>query len=399
MFPYWALAFAAQPQNQHLLWLGISLFFLFGIGTTVSATAINALLVDQVPENQRGTGMTLVWIMTLMGFIIGSEFFHYIFSGNQINRLEIIFWIFTGVALVITLVSVIGIETPKPGFSSPASRLDGIGRILKGFGQSSQAILFFSFLAATVFFPAMQIFILTPYGGEILKLSVGETAKFGIYTSYGTLLGMGMAYWWQQKSTKSENNFLLIAALLIGAVAFSLLSWSAWQPQESLGKAGLWIFGFSKGLYNAGISFLTMRLGSPGLQRGIYGSVEFNFRFGSGSRRDGRWFFPGSGRKTSREFWCCVCHGFLGSRLGAAGMPGDAQFYECRGISAADCPWAGSKDSLRFAATGIPACTAVIKQMKNIMPFLIFLTWLGCLLPGCETCTRTRPSRDFFLYS
>ena len=275
LFPYWALAFVAHPQNQHLLWWGISLFFLFGIGTTVSATGINALLVDQVPENQRGPGMTLVWIMTLLGFIIGSGIFNYIFPGNQINRLPIIFWIFTCLALVITLVSVIGIENPKASFSSPTISLVGMSRVIKGFARSSQAILFFLFLAATVFFPAMQIFILAPYGGEILKLSVGETAKFGMYTAYGTLLGMGMAYWWHRNSTESENNFLLIAALLIGAVAFSLLSWSAWQPGESLGKTGLWMLGFFKGLYNAGISFLTMRLAHPAFSGVFMGLWNF----------------------------------------------------------------------------------------------------------------------------
>ncbi|HSO71934.1 MAG TPA: MFS transporter [Thermodesulfobacteriota bacterium] len=260
LFPFWGMAFAAQPDSRYLFWSGVALFFLFGIGTTVSATAINALLVDQVQENQRGAGMALVWILTLAGFIIGSGFFHYLFPGDQINRLELIFWIFTGLALAITLVGIIGIEGRPAAVATPPLRLDGIGKILKGFGQSKQALLFFAFLAATIFFPAMQIFILTPFGGEILKLSVGETAQFGMYTSYGTLLGMIIAFCWQKKPTALMDNFWLGAALAIGAVAFGLLSWSAWQPHVFLGQAGMWIFGFSKGLYNVGISFLTMRL-------------------------------------------------------------------------------------------------------------------------------------------
>lgn len=263
VFPFWGMAFAGQPASHALLWTGVVLFFLFGIGTTVSATAINAMLVDQVPEDRRGAGMTLVWILTLTGFIIGSWFFQYLFPGNQINRLKMIFWIFTGLALAITLVSSIGIEGPPAAAAAPGVRLDGMGRILKGFGQSRQALLFFAFLAATVFFPAMPIFILSPYGGEILKLSVGETAKFGMYTSYGTLLGMITAYCWQKKTAEWQETFWLWAALIIGALAFGLLGLSAWQPHVVLGEAGLWIFGFSKGLYNAGISFLTMRLAHP----------------------------------------------------------------------------------------------------------------------------------------
>jgi BCD family chlorophyll transporter-like MFS transporter len=262
-FPHWGLALAAAPQKPELLWLGVCLFTLFGVGTTVSATAINALLVDQLPKTQRGTGMTLVWILTLTGFVTGSAFFHTLFPGNQLNQLEIIFWIFTGLALAITLISVTGIEVPKSVPSPPAKALAGMSRILLGFSHSGQAILFFSFLAAAVFFPAMQSFILTPYGGELLKLEMGDTAKFGIYTSYGTLLGMGAAYWWQEKGADRESKFWLSAALLIGAAAFGLLSASAWHQQRALGEAGLWVFGFSKGLFNVGISFLTMRLVHP----------------------------------------------------------------------------------------------------------------------------------------
>ena len=37
-----------------------------------SATAINALLVDRLPEQDRGGALTMVWILTLLGFIVGS---------------------------------------------------------------------------------------------------------------------------------------------------------------------------------------------------------------------------------------------------------------------------------------------------------------------------------------
>ena len=71
-FPSWALALGAQPHSRSLLYGGVLLFSLFGIGTTVSATAINALLVDRVPERDRGDALTMVWILTLLGFIVGS---------------------------------------------------------------------------------------------------------------------------------------------------------------------------------------------------------------------------------------------------------------------------------------------------------------------------------------
>jgi MFS transporter, BCD family, chlorophyll transporter len=318
-FPYWGLAFAAQPQSQYLLWLGVCLFTLFGVGTTVSATAVNALLVDQIPEARRGAGMALVWLLTLAGFVVGSTFFYYLFPGNQINRLEIIFWLFTGIALAITLWSVQGIEISGPHDPLPAMSVAGIGTILEGFVKSNQARLFFLFLAATVFSLAMQTFILTPYGGEILMLPVGETSRFGIYTAYGTLVGMGTAYWWQKKRPKLGNKFWLIAGLLIGAAAFGLLSLSSWRPQRSVGEAGLWLLGLSKGFYNAGISFLTMRLAHPafsGVFMGLWNLIS-GLALAAGEMTGG--FFLGEGVRLGSKLGVAYALVFLVEGLGLLG--------------------------------------------------------------------------------
>jgi BCD family chlorophyll transporter-like MFS transporter len=259
----------------------------------------------------------LVWILTLAGFIIGSGFFHYIFPGNQIDRLEMIFWIFTCLAFFITLGSVIGIEVPKTGTTLPeAMSLDKKGRILMDFSRCSQAVLFFSFLAATVFFPAMQSFILTPYGGEVLRLPVGETARFGMYTSYGTLLGMGVAYWGIRKTSGSGDAVCLTASLIIGAAAFGLLSLSAWQAQQFIGEAGLWLFGFSKGLYNAGISFLTMRLAHPvfsGIFMGLWNLIS-GLALAIGEMAGG--FFLELGMRFWGEAGAAYAGVFLGIALG-----------------------------------------------------------------------------------
>src|SRR4030042_4219717 len=86
-FPSWAEALGAAPQNRLLLYEGVLLFSLFGIGTTVSATAVNALLVDRFPEPERGAALTQVWIMTLVGFIAGSVLISLLFPAH--NPLEL----------------------------------------------------------------------------------------------------------------------------------------------------------------------------------------------------------------------------------------------------------------------------------------------------------------------
>ena len=85
-FPSWALDLGAQPHSRPLLYQGVLLFSLFGIGTTASATAINALLVDQVPEQDPGGALTMVWILTLLGFIVGSSLAGVLFPAFDPDR-------------------------------------------------------------------------------------------------------------------------------------------------------------------------------------------------------------------------------------------------------------------------------------------------------------------------
>ncbi len=267
-FPFWGLALAAAPADRQLFWLGVVLFSLFGVGTTVSATAVNALLVDRVSWRRRGLAMTLVWILTLAGMIIGSSGFHFLFPGDQVRHLPRIFWLFTLGAAALTIVSLRGIEMPLPSVRRQPEAVAGLERSLWSFGQSSQALLFFGFLAASVFFLAMHIFILTPFGGEILQLPVGETTKFGMVISYGTLFGMGAASWRLRQAVAVGDAVNLPIGLGLGALAFGLLSLSAWQAHATAAAAGLWLLGFAKGFYNAGLAHLTMRLAHP-----VFGGV------------------------------------------------------------------------------------------------------------------------------
>ncbi|MGQ9921680.1 MAG: MFS transporter [Desulfobacca sp.] len=267
-FPHWGLALAAAPADRQTLWAGVVLFSLFGVGTTVSATAVNALLVDGVSRRRRGLAMTLVWILTLGGFIIGAGSFDYLWPGEQIQQLPHIFWLFTLGAAGITIVSLRGLEQPQAGLRPRPAAVLGLAQSLRSFGQSSQALIFFCFLAASVFFLAMHIFILTPFGGEVLQLPVGETTKFGMVTAYGTLFGMGAAYWRLRPAEAVGDTANLPLGLGLGALAFGLLGLSAWQVHAAPAIAGIWLLGFAKGFYNAGLAHLTMRLAYP-----VFGGV------------------------------------------------------------------------------------------------------------------------------
>ena len=268
-FPIWARSLALEPQSWIVLNQGVLLFSLFGIGTTVSATAINALLVDQIPEAERGSALTLVWIMTLAGFIVGSSLLHHLLPLYNPAWLDEVFGIVTILALLISLWGTWGIERRTAATPTPLPSLSRLWPTLRLLGSNSQALIFFVFLWASVLFLAIQTFILTSYGGEVLRLPVAETTRFGIYISYGIIIGMIGGHLllgqWRHFGAKT----ILALGLILSSLAFGLLSLTSFRPALSLGLGSLWLLGLARGLYNVGISYLTMSL-APSVCSGVF---------------------------------------------------------------------------------------------------------------------------------
>jgi BCD family chlorophyll transporter-like MFS transporter len=261
-FPPWALDLGAQPHSRALLYQGVLLFSLFGIGTTVSATAINALLVDQIPEPDRGGALTMVWILTLLGFIVGSALTGMLFPTFDPQTIHQVFAVVTLVVVAVTLWGAWGIEPHCEAASTHQHGQMHLWPTLKFLASNRQALIFFAFLGTTIFFLAIQTFLLTPYGGEVLALPVAQTNRFGIYTSYGILAGMvgvhflvSFRHW--------GNKIILVISLVLGAGAFGLLSLTSFKPDATWGIYALCFLGLARGFYNVGLSHLTMSMAHP----------------------------------------------------------------------------------------------------------------------------------------
>jgi BCD family chlorophyll transporter-like MFS transporter len=262
-FPSWALDLGAQPHSRTLMYQGVLLFSLFGIGTTVSATAINALLVDRIPERDRGGALTMVWILTLLGFIVGSALAGVLFPDFDSGKIHQLFVAVTLVVVAVTMWGAWGIEPPNEAETAPGHGQMALWPTLKFLATNRQALAFFVFLGTTIFFLAIQTFILTPYGGEVLSLPVSETSRFGIYTTYGILVGMVGVHLLVSAHQNMANKIVLVVSLVVGAAAFGLLSLSSFTLNSAWGIGALCLLGLARGFYNVGLSHLTMSMAHP----------------------------------------------------------------------------------------------------------------------------------------
>jgi MFS transporter, BCD family, chlorophyll transporter len=262
-FPSWALALGAHPHSRSLLYGGVLLFSLFGIGTTVSATAVNALLVDRIPERDRGDALTMVWILTLLGFIVGSALAGGMFPAYDPDKIQRLFTVVTLAVVAVTLWGAWGIEPPHQAGASPGHHQMALWPTLKFLACNRQALAFFAFLGVSIFFLAIQSFLLTAYGGEVLALPVAETSRFGIYITYGILVGMVGVHLLVTARQNWGNKLVLVASLVLGAAAFGLLSFTSFKPDPTWGIYALCLLGLARGFYNVGLSHLTMSMAHP----------------------------------------------------------------------------------------------------------------------------------------
>jgi MFS transporter, BCD family, chlorophyll transporter len=262
-FPNWALELGAQPHSRLLLYQGVLLFSLFGIGTTVSATAVNALLVDRVPAPDRGGALTMVWILTLLGFIVGSALSGELFPAFDPDKIHRLFGVVTLAVVAITLWGAWGIEPSNDAEAAPGRHQMALGPTLKFLASNRQALTFFVFLGTSIFFLAMQTFLLTAYGGEVLALPVAQTSRFGIYTTYGILAGMVGVHLLVSARKHWANKMVLVASLVVGATAFGLLSLTSFKPDPVWGIYAICLLGLARGFYNVGLSHLTMSMAHP----------------------------------------------------------------------------------------------------------------------------------------
>jgi MFS transporter, BCD family, chlorophyll transporter len=262
-FPAWALALGKSPRSFLVLGEGVALFSLFGMGATISATAINALLVDRIPKPERGAAMTLLWILTLGGFIAGSVLVSLLYPEFDPATLPRLFGLLTVLALGLTIVGAWGIEPRRPKIRAvPEKQLD-LGPVLGFLGKNRQSLTFFLFLMASIFFSAIQTFILTPFGGEVLNLPVAVTSQFGIYLTYGILVAMMGLHIFLGDKARDYWRTILTSGLTAGTLAFGVLSLTAFALEPVWGLYALGLLGLSRGLYNVGLSYLTMSMTHP----------------------------------------------------------------------------------------------------------------------------------------
>ena len=251
-------------------------FLLVGAGLQTSQTAGLALATDQASEETRPRVVALLYTMLLVGAVSGSLIFSVLLSDFTPEKLV---QVVQGSALVVLVLNAIALWKQEPRNPQRAAALKNqvqpkFREVWAQFIALPQAR---RFLWATAFGTVafnMQDIILEPYGGEILKLSVGATSALTAMLAAGGLLGFYVS---GRHLAKGADPMRLAAyGALAGLPAFSAVIFSAPLDAGWLFRLGALGIGFGGGLFAVGTLFTAMRMEGQfvGLALGAWGAVQ-----------------------------------------------------------------------------------------------------------------------------
>jgi BCD family chlorophyll transporter-like MFS transporter len=266
-------------DNRGPVWLGPAsaalAFLLTGAGMQTVQTAGLALATDLATEKTRPRVVALMYVMLLVGMVASSLVFGALLADfSQIRLIQVVQGA-AAVTLGLNLIALWKQEARDPSRTSAATPRPDFRSSWQRFARTGRSMRFLMALALGTAAFSMQDVILEPYGGEILKLSVGATTTLTASMSIGALLAFMLAA--RLLGRGLDPHRVAAYGLLAGVLAFSAVIFAEPLHSAALFFAGATLIGFGGGLFAVGTLTAAMGLettGLNGLALGAWGAVQ-----------------------------------------------------------------------------------------------------------------------------
>jgi MFS transporter, BCD family, chlorophyll transporter len=250
-------------------------FLLVGAGMHTTQTAGLALATDLASDETRPRVVALLYVMLLVGMVVGAVGFGALLSDfSQIRLIKVI----QGAATVTLILNVIALwkqearnptkttaEGPRPSFrESWRSFITG--------GRSSRLLVTVG-LGTAAF--SMQDILLEPYGGQILHMSVSATTSLTAFSAGGSIIAFAVAA--RLLNLRVDPQRTAAVGALIGIFAFAAVVFSDPLQSAMLFRIGTFLIGIGSGLFSVCMLIAAMELdskGQAGLALGAWGAVQ-----------------------------------------------------------------------------------------------------------------------------
>ena len=250
-------------------------FLLVGAGLHTTQTVGLALATDLAPAHARPKVVALLCVMFLVGMVISAVGFGLALANfSEVKLIQVI----QGSAVITMLVNLFALwkqEARDPSRTSADVARPTFADSWASYraGGKAPRRLFAIGLGTAAF--SMQDILLEPYGGQVLKLTVGQTtaltAMLAVGGAFGLMLAAGIL------GRGGDPYRVAAGGVMAGLLAFLAVIFAApleaW-PLFALGVAGI---GFGAGLFGHGTLTAAMAMakrGEAGFALGAWGAVQ-----------------------------------------------------------------------------------------------------------------------------
>jgi BCD family chlorophyll transporter-like MFS transporter len=273
--------------------LALLAFTLIGVGVGAAGTSLLVLLAKRVHPDRRAAAATIVWVMMIAGFAITAGIAGHLLDPYSPARLVAVSAGVAGIAFLVTLVAVYGVERggePATTQAHPPRGTASFREALAQVWEDHQARRFTVFVFLSMLAYSLQDLILEPFAGTVFGFTPGESTKLGGLQHGGVMAGMiAMALSGSLLRVARANHLRVwtVAGCLVSAGAlFGLAAAAHFGPAWPL-RATVFALGSANGAFAVAAIGSMMSLagaggaGREGVRMGVWGAAQA-IAFGAG---------------------------------------------------------------------------------------------------------------------
>lgn len=250
----------AQDNGSALGWvLAIVSLLVYGTGTSISGAPYLALVHDSAPYERRGQAVAITQFMLVVSF----AFVPVIYARVMPVYDQALFWrlVMFGMAgaAFFWVVSVLGEErrARRIGILNPVEptttgQQPTLRATLITIWADPRSRRYALFLGASAFFAFMQDAVLEPFGGDVFRLTVGETTRFNAVWGTGVLISMIATYALTRKYRPEQQVKTTAWGLALLGIPLLLLGLAAYSESLVMVRPVLFLFGLGFGVFTVG---------------------------------------------------------------------------------------------------------------------------------------------------
>jgi BCD family chlorophyll transporter-like MFS transporter len=265
---------AAWPASIGQLGAGIA-FLLVGAGLHTTQTAGLALSTDLAPVESQPRVVGLMYVMLLVGTIVSALVFGALLADFSPGRLIQVIQGSAVATLILNTIALWKQETRDPARTSKAIAQPTFSEAWKAYTTDDKAIRRLAGIGLGTMAFTMQDVLLEPYGGQILRMTVGSTTSLTATLALGGLIGFGLA---SNVLSRGADPFRMsVAGALVGIPAFAVVILAGAFGSVLAFSLGTLFIGFGGGLFSHGTLTATMNSApkeQTGLALGAWGAVQ-----------------------------------------------------------------------------------------------------------------------------